>query len=123
MSMSHQNKYTYDLVCFTDLAYEFDFSDKKEAEKKIKRRLKYYKLGDYSQERVEYIRELKNDLYQEIGLQTKSKYFSKSKSNFADLADFKLEKMILDYLYKYNKINESDIKGILNFAIYLYHMR
>ena len=95
MSMSHQNKYTYDLVCFTDLAYEFDFSDKKEAEKKIKRRLKYYKLGDYSQERVEYIRELKNDLYQEIGLQTKSKYFSKSKSNFADLADFKLEKMIL----------------------------
>ncbi|MBN1639482.1 MAG: hypothetical protein JW866_10970 [Ignavibacteriales bacterium] len=51
--MSQENEHTYDLVCFTDLAYEFDFSDKKEAEKKIKRRLKYYKLGVYSQERVE----------------------------------------------------------------------
>ena len=121
--MSQENEQTYDLICFTDLAYEFDFSDKKEAEKKIKRRLKYYKLGDYSQERVEYIRVLKNDLYQEISLQTKSKYFSKSKSNFADLADFKFEKMTTDYLDKYDKINESDMKGILNFAIYIYHMR
>ena len=121
--MLQEYEHTYDLVCFTDLAYEFDFSDKKEAEKKIKRRLKYYKLGDYSQERVDYIRELKNDLYREIGLQTKSKYFSKSKSNFADLADYKFEKMTADYLQKYNKINESDMKGILNFAVYLYYMR
>ena len=34
--MLQENEQTYDLVCFTDLAYEFDFSDKKEAEKKIK---------------------------------------------------------------------------------------
>lgn len=121
--MSQENEQTYDLVCFTDLAYEFDFSDKKEAERKIKRRLKYYKLGEYSQERVEYIRNLKDDLCQEIRLQTKSKYFSKSKSNFADLEDFKFEKMTSDYLDKYSRINESDMRGILNFAIYLYHMR
>ena len=121
--MEQDNKQTYDFICFTDLAYEFDFSDKKEAEKKIKRRLKYYKLGDYSEERVEYIRELKNDLYREIRLQAKSKYFSKSKSNIADLNDFKFEKMAVDYHKKYNKITESDMKGILNFAIYLYHMR
>jgi len=121
--MEQDNKHTYDLVCFTDLAYEFDFSDKKEAEKKIKRRLKYYKLGDYSQERVEYIRDLKNELYKEISLQTKSRYFSKSKSNFADIADFNFEKMTVDYLNRYDKISKSDMKGILNFAIYLYHMR
>ncbi len=121
--MTDSKEQTYDFICFSDLAYEFDFSDKKEAEKKIKRRLRYYKLGDYSQNRVEYIRDLKNDLYQEISKQTKSKYFSKSKSNFADLADFKFEKMTADYLEKYDKINESDMKGILNFAIYLYHMR
>lgn len=121
--MLQEIEQTYDLVCFTDLAYEFDFSDKKEAEKKIKSRLKHYKLGDYSQERVEYVRALNNDLYQEISLQTKSKYFSKSKSNFADLADFKFKKMTSDYLDKYSKISESDMMGILNFAIYLYHMR
>lgn len=121
--MTQREKPTYDFICFSDLAYEFDFSDKKEIAKKIKRRLKYHKLGDYNQERVDYIRGLKDELYKEINLQTKSKYFSKSKSNFADLEDFKFEKMTLDYLNKYDKINESDMKGILNFAIYIYHMR
>jgi hypothetical protein len=61
---------TYEFICFGDLAYEFDFSDRKEAERKIKRRLKYYHLGDYDQERVNYVRELKNDLYTEISLQS-----------------------------------------------------
>ncbi len=122
-NIQKENKQTYDFVCFTNLAYEFNFSDKKDTEKKIRRKLKYYKLDDYSQERVDYIRNLKNDLYQEINLQSESKYFSKSKSNFADLKDFNLKKMTVDYLNKYDKITELDMKGILNFAIYLYHMR
>ena len=121
--MDQANQQTYDLICFTDLAYEFDFLDKKEAEKKIKRRLKYYKLGNYNQERIEHIRALKNDLYAEIALGNKSKYFQKSKSNYADLEDYKFEKMKLDYLEKYDLISENDMSGILNFAIYLYHMR
>ena len=41
---------TYDFICFTDLAYEFAFTEKAEIEKKIKRRLKYYKLAPYSKE-------------------------------------------------------------------------
>lgn len=98
--MEQDTQQTYDLICFTDLAYEFDFSDKKEAENKIKRRLKYYKLGNYNQERIEYIRVLKNDLYAEISLGTKSKYFQKSRSNYADLQDYKLENMKIDYLKK-----------------------
>jgi|SRR5690554_3182246 len=121
--MEQNTQQTYDLICFTDLAYEFDFTDKKEAEKKIKRRLKYYKLENYNQERIEYIRALKNDLYGEISLGTKSKYFQKSKSNYADLEDYKFEKMKIDYLKKYDLISENDMTGILNFAIYLYHMR
>jgi hypothetical protein len=121
--MDQKSEQSYDYICFSDLAYEFDFSDPKEAEKKIKQRLKYYNLGKYDQERVDYIRELKNDLYREISLQSKSKYFNKSKSNYADLADFNLEKMKSDLLEKYNKIDSSDMYGILNFAIYLYHMR
>ena len=72
--MTDNKEQTYDFICFTDLAYEFDFSEKKEIEKKIKRRLKYYNLGDYKQDRVEYIRQLKNDLYSEISKTTKSKY-------------------------------------------------
>lgn len=121
--MKIDSKQSYDYICFSDLAYEFDFSDLKEAEKKIKRRLKYYNLGSYSQERVDYIRELKNDFYKEFSNQTRSKYFHKSKSNFADIADFDLEKMKVDYCNKYDKIASSDMYGILNLAVYLYHLR
>jgi len=121
--MEQNTQQKYDLICFTDLAYEFDFSDKKETDFVIKRRLKYYKLANYNQERIEYIRVLKNDLYSEISLGTKSKYFQKSKSNYADLEDYKFEKMKIFYLKKYDLISENDMNGILNFAIYLYHMR
>ena len=121
--MTDDQQQTYDTICFTDLAYEFDFSDKKEIEKKIRRRLKYHKLGDFRQERVDYIRGLKNDLYMEISGGTKSKYFHKSKSNFADLADFNFERMTENYHNKYDKVAKEELMGMINFAIYLYHMR
>lgn len=121
--MTDDKEQTYDFICFSDLAYEFDFSDKKEIERKIKKRLKYYKLGEYNQDRVDYIRQLKNDLYSEISKTTKSKYFHKSKSNYADLADYNTDRMIMDYNIKYIKIDKNELIGMINFAIYLYHMR
>lgn len=121
--MTDDKEQTYDFICFTDLAYEFDFSDKKEIEKKIKRRLKYHKLGNYNQERVDYIRQLKNDLHSEISRTTKSKYFHKSKSNYADLADFNIDQMTDDYYKKYDKVDKGELMGMINFSIYLYHMR
>ena len=121
--MTEDKGQTYDFVCFTDLAYEFDFSEKNEIEKKIKRRLKYYKLENYNQDRVDYLRQLKNDLYSEISSGTKSKYFNKSKSNYADLSDFNFDRMTSNYAKKYDKVDEYEMKGLINFAIYLYHMR
>ena len=121
--MTQNSEQSYDFICFTDLAYEFDLSDRKEVERKIKRRLKYYNLGEYNQERVDYIRDLKNDLYEEISLHSKSKYFNKSNSEYADLTDFDVEKMKTDFGKKYKKIKRSDLVGMFNYAIYLYHLR
>jgi hypothetical protein len=121
--MTDDKGQTYDFICFTDLAYEFDFSDKKGIEKKIKRRLKYHKLGEYKKDRVDFIRQLKNDLYSEISKTTKSKYFRKSKSNYADLADFNIDRMTADYFKTYDTVDKSELTGMINFAIYLYHMR
>lgn len=114
---------SYDYTCFNDLAYEFDFSNPKETEIKIKQKLKYYNLGKYKQQRVDYIRLLKNNLFKEIRKETKSKYFKSSKSSYAEFTDFDLKRMKIDYLNQYDKINDSDMSAILNLAIYLYHMR
>ena len=121
--MAHQLKQTYDYICFSELAHEFDFSNHLEIENKIKRRLKYYNPGSYDQGRIDYIRTFKNDLYVEISLQSKSIYFKKSNSDYADLADFDIEKMTLDFSKKYDKIAISEMTQIFNFAIYLYYMR
>jgi hypothetical protein len=121
--MAEKSEHTYDYVCFGDLAYEFDFSDLKEAEKKIKQKLKYYGLGKYDQDRVEYVRSLKNELFKEIRLYNNSKYYIQSNSQFAEFTDFDYEKMKGDFLKKYEKIGYSDMSRIINFAIYLYYMR
>lgn len=121
--MADNFEQTYNYVCFTDLAYEFDFSEKAEIEKKIKRRLKYYKLGDFNQTKVDYIRQLKNDLYNEISLNSKSKYFNKSKSNFTDFNDFNFERLTSDFKVKYDKIEIGELQRMINFSIYLYHLR
>lgn len=121
--MTNDKAQTYDFICFTDLAYEFDFSDKKDIENKIKRRLKYYKLGNYNQERVDYIRQIKNELYLEISKTTKSEYYHKSKSNYADFADFDIERMIVDLNRKHELVELNELIRMINFAIYLYHLR
>ena len=116
-------KMSYDFVCFTDLANEISSEYKKETEKKIKRRLKYYNLGDYKQDKVDYIRQLKDELCAEIHLYNKSKYYQAKGRGYANIDDFDTSRMFTDYLKKYDRIAKSDMYGILNFAIYLYWLR
>lgn len=121
--MAKNKNQTYNSICLGNLVYEFNLSDQKETEKKIKRRLKYYGLGDYDQEKVDYLQVFKNELCSEISDGMKSKYYKKSKSNFTALEDFNIEQMKSDYLKKYKQISESEMYWILKFAIYIYHLR
>ena len=114
---------TYEYICFSDLVYEYDGSDSKVVETKIRRRLKYHNLAAYDQARVDYIRNLRNDLRQEILLQFRSKYYQKSETTYADLSDFNLDKMASDFLKAYPKITDLDMVEILKFAIYIFYMR
>ena len=123
MLWKKKQEQTYDYICFSELAYELDILDIHKTENKIKRRLKYYNLASYDQARVDYIRQLKNDLLSEISLQSKSKYFSKSNTEYADLTDFDIEKMKLDFSKRHDQLTDLDMGRILNFAIYLYYLR
>ena len=113
---------TYDFICFTDLAYEFNPSQKKEIEKKIRRRLKYHKLGPYNQVRVDAIRQLKNELLREISSYATSVYHTSSASGYADLKDFNLEQMTSDY-GKRHDVSKDELRAMINFAVYLFYLR
>lgn len=114
---------SYNFICFSELAYEFNDSERKAVEAKIKRRLRYYKLGKYNREMVDYIRDIKNDLFNEISKVTRSKYYQKGDSGFADLLDFNVEKMVNDYLEEFPKMDKSEMQEMIHYAIYLYYMR
>lgn len=116
-------KETYDFICFSELAYEWDFSAKKNVEIKIRERLKLLNK-EYNQSKIDYIRSLRNDLFNEISLSIQSKYFTKSNlEEYADLADFDIKQMLTDFKMKYDKISDEDLLNIIEFAGYLFYMR
>jgi hypothetical protein len=123
MKSNSKNEMTYDYICFGDLAYEFNADEAKETEKKIKRRLRYYSSGGYDQNRVDYIRVLRNDLYHEITKCKKSQYYLGPTGKFAHPKDFEFEKLKKDYLEKYPEVTDHDMGRMINFAIYLFYLR
>lgn len=115
-------KETYDFICFSELAYEWDSSAKKNTETKIRKRLKSINW-EYNQQRIDYIRSLRNDLFNEISLSDKSKYFTKSNLEYADLSDFNIKQMETEFKMNYGEINNEDLLNIIEFAVYLFYVR
>jgi hypothetical protein len=118
-----KNKQTYNLICFGELAYEFDVTQRSKVEAKIKRRLKYYELGDYNQARVDEIRKFKNELSNEISSYKTSKYYKSLGTGFAELNDFDITGLQKHFSAKYPAIGKDELPAIIYFAIDYFHMR
>ena len=114
---------TYDGVLFGILALEFPGDDPAGSQRKIKRKLGRLGLGAYEQERVDYVRNLKNDLQNEIGLSVESNYYLRSFAATADPRDFDYDRLVVDFRRKYPKISKADMRTIVTFAISAYYLR
>ena len=112
-----------DDVILDVLGYEFPFDDGTEAERKIKRRLRYHGLRPYRQERVSLLRRLKDEIQGEIHRGARSRYFAGSHGRYAAMEDFDTERMIEDFGQSYPDVPREEIKAFLPFAIYLYYLR
>ena len=115
--------HTYDDICFSVLVYEFPHVEKNESEKKIKRKLSYYKAGKYDQQRVDYMREFKDELSNELSSPAKSIYYKKTGGEYAELVDFDIDRMKTDLLKKYNKLDGDEMHSFITFSIYIYYLR
>lgn len=114
---------TYNFICFTELLNEYASSQKPVVEKKISRRLKYYKLDGYDAMRVGSMRTLKNDLATEITQFSKSTYYRKSEEEYAALADFDITRMVADYCKKYPAIDQPEMRAFIDLALYHFYLR
>jgi hypothetical protein len=105
------------------LVYEFDSHDRAEAETKIKKRLRYYKLGPYTQAEVDLLRRLKDSLQKEIGNYRESKYYMGSHGKWAAMEDFDTRRLIADYSAMFPGVSPKELEWFVPFAVFTYYLR
>jgi hypothetical protein len=114
---------TFEFEALSALAYEWDYTDQSEIERKIKRRLIAKKLGPYDQSRVDTLRTFKNDVQTEINPYGKSKFYLGAKSSFAAMADWNLKALITHFQERHPTIPNDTIERFIPFAIFVYYLK
>jgi len=115
---------TYEGEALDALAYEFPFSDKAEAEKKIQGRLKRKKLGKYDPERINLLRRLKDELQEEISRGEKSAWFTCRRDiKYVDMRDFNIDQLTKAMIERYPEVPKREIKNFVPFCVFLYYLR
>jgi len=114
---------SYEGEALAGLAFEFDFSDHAESERKIKRRLRDKKLGPYDQGRIDLIRAFKDDVQAELGRSAKSTFHTGSHGKYADMQDWNFDAILVHFVSRHTGISKKAIGSLLPYAIYLYYLR
>jgi hypothetical protein len=126
--MKNKTAPTYDGEALGVLAYEFPFSDKAEAEDKIRKRLKRKKLGDFDPDRILLLRRFKDQVQMEVGKQAGSSYYRGPADDkvrlqkYVELNDFDVPRLTADMIAAYPGIAGQEIEWFVRFAVSIYHM-
>lgn len=116
-------KNEYESAVLSVLSHEFEFSNKSDTERAIKRTLLEKNLSKYDEARIAALRCFKDSIQREVSRGQKSKYFTHSHSGYADFDDFDCHRMAKDYSLQFPGIQSSTIASFVNSAIYLYYLR
>lgn len=114
---------SYEGEALAGLAFEFDFSDHAESERKIKRRLRDKKLGPYDQSRIATIRAFKDDVQAELERSAKSTFHTGSHGKYADMLDWNFDALLEHFASRHPGVSKKAISSFLPYAIYLYYLR
>jgi hypothetical protein len=114
---------TYEVEVLNVLAYEFSSSDQREAERKIKRRLRKKKLGAYDQTRIAALRAFKDDVQGELGKSDQSEYYTEPQGMYAEMQDWDVERLAQAMKARHSGLPETAIDSFLPFAILLYYLK
>ena len=123
MTYSAPKPETTDAAVLSVLLYEFPTSDKVEVERTIRRRLRSQGFDQCEQERVQRLREFKDQVQEEFLRQERSRYCLGPHGEWASLADFDLDRMLIDFSAAYSDIGRGEIAWFLGFAAYVYYQR
>lgn len=110
------------------LAYEFPFSNKAEAEDKIRKRLRRKQLGNFDPARIQLLRRFKDQVQLEIGKQERSGYYQGPadskvrRQKYVEMGDFDIPRLTADMIAAYPGIPSQEIESFVPLAVFIYHM-
>jgi hypothetical protein len=113
---------SYDVACFRILAEEFD-DDFKVTRAKIRRKLRKLNEVPYDETRVLKLRTLKDELLEEIRRFADSKYYVGPTGPLASFDDFDGDRITHDFAQRFPWVNQSELRTMVSYAIYLYYLR
>jgi hypothetical protein len=118
------NSDTYEWECLAILAHETSDDEPRDAERKIKARLRQKGLGPYDQAKVDRLRSLKNEVRDEFSLPSqRSRYFLGCKSGWADFADYNLQRLTSDLATRFPDIAVENIAGMVHLSAFMHYIR
>jgi hypothetical protein len=112
-----------DLAIFQLLVTELPEADPKATERRIKNKLRRSALGDFDAAHLEQLRALHDDLRKEFKKFDCSEYVQLTFGNVASIGDWDTSRMAHDFHERYPSVSESDMNGIVGFALYFYYLR
>jgi hypothetical protein len=122
-TQNRRSPQSVDEVILDVVIWEFTSDDPKEAERKIRRRLRHHNLGPFQQERVVLLRRLKNETYSVIRREGHSGYFAGRHGEHSAVEDFDINRLIGDLSASYPDVPRHEVERFIPWAIYLYYLR
>ena len=113
----------YALEALRLLLPEFDFTDTKEVDLKIRDQLKKKKLGDFDPVIISDLRDFKNAIQTELHQASRSRYFTHTHGQYCDIRDFDLQRLATDMVAKFSSLSRDVIARFLPNATFYYYLK
>ncbi len=105
------------------LLWEMLPSQRPDAERKIKRRLREKRLGKYDQQRIDALRLLKERTVRELHRKSESRFHRGYSGKYSRSEDWDVERLAQHLVDEHVDIPEENIRAMLPQAIYAYYLR
>ena len=113
----------YDDELLAVLRFEFRQTDAGDSERKIRRRLREKRLGDYDQDRVDAARALKNDVQQEFDHRTPSRFFRPVGGRYVEDSDWDLPGLVEHLQAKHSAVAEESVDWFARWGLFYYYLK
>ncbi len=122
--MSETNpEVAYNREVLAVLIWEMLPSQRSDAERKIKRRLREKMLGKYDQKRVDALRLLKERTARELHRKSESRFHRGYSGKYSRSGDWDIERLAQHLIDEHADIPQENIRTMLPHAIYAYYLR